>query len=227
MMRLIDRLKYVSISEKHELFLKKLRLCCVVFDFVAEPQLKEKEIKRQTLLEVVDYVISSESVIQEATKIVSTNLFSNQQWTNNKTPKAGDLEKAEEGSLNPSWPHLQIGKLYHQLINLIISYKTISEHMSSSFMSQNAVNNPETHGQQLHCAFQEFDPSINIAPDFHGQKLSHLDITSQLDYHLSEVRQEFNNIPSVKLDVSDESEFTTPSSVRVPPSAFLGPKCAL
>lgn len=90
------------------------------------------------------------------------------------------------------------------------------------------VNNSETHGQQLHCAFQEFDPSINTAPDFHAQKLSHLDITSQLDYHLSEVRQEFNNTPSsVKLDVSDESEFTTPSSVRVPPSAFLGPKCAL
>ncbi|WZZ48276.1 hypothetical protein YC2023_048383 [Brassica napus] len=86
-----------------------------------------------------------------------------------------------------------------------------------------AVNNSGTH-----CAFQEFDPSINTAPDFHGQKLSHLDITSQLDYHLSEVRQEFNNgTPSVKLDVPDESEFTTPSSVRVPPSAFLGPKCAL
>ena len=42
------------------------------------------------------------------------------------------------------------------------------------------------------------------------------------------MRQEFNNgTPSVKLDVPDESEFTTPSSVRVPPSAFLGPKCAL
>ncbi|KAJ0258369.1 Transcription factor VOZ2 [Hirschfeldia incana] len=93
---------------------------------------------------------------------------------------------------------------------------------------EDTVNNSETHGQQFHSAFQEFDPSINTGPDFHGQKLSHLDITSQLDYHLSEVRQEFNNTPSVKLDVPDESEFTTPLSVRVPPpSAFLGPKCAL
>ncbi|CAH8389797.1 unnamed protein product [Eruca vesicaria subsp. sativa] len=93
---------------------------------------------------------------------------------------------------------------------------------------EDAVNNAETHGQQqLHCGYQEFDPSINTAPDIHGQKLNHLDIASQLDYHLSEVRQEFNNTPSVKLDVPDESEFTTPSSVRVPPSAFLGPKCAL
>ncbi|KAG2309493.1 hypothetical protein Bca52824_029241 [Brassica carinata] len=101
---------------------------------------------------------------------------------------------------------------------------------SSGF--EDAVNNTQPHDQQLHFAFQEFDPSINTAPDFHGQKLTSLDITSQLDYHLSEVRQEFNSSPSVKLDVSDASEnyteFTTPQSVRVPPpSAFLGPKCAL
>lgn len=100
-----------------------------------------------------------------------------------------------------------------------------------SFLSQDAVNNTESQGQQLHYAFQELDPSINTAPDFHDQKLSSLDIASQLDYHLSEIRQEFENSPSVKLDVPEEfenyTEFTTPSSVCVPPSAFLGPKCAL
>ncbi|KAG2261487.1 hypothetical protein Bca52824_068566 [Brassica carinata] len=131
----LPRLKDVSISEKQELFLKKLRLCCVVFDFVAEPQrnLKEKEIKRQTLLEVVDYVISSsgnngkfpEPVIQEAARMVSANLFSNphQQWKN-KTPAeaAGDLEEQEEGSLNPSWPHLQI--VYEFLLRLVASPNT-------------------------------------------------------------------------------------------------------
>ncbi|CAF2090353.1 BnaA06g33170D [Brassica napus] len=128
----LPRLKDVSISEKQELFLKKLRLCCVVFDFAAEPQrnLKEKEIKRQTLLEVVDYVISSgngkfpEPVIQEATRMVSANLFSNphqQQWKN-KTPEAGDLEEQEEGSLNPSWPHLQI--VYEFLLRVVASPNT-------------------------------------------------------------------------------------------------------
>ncbi|CAN7063030.1 unnamed protein product [Brassica rapa subsp. trilocularis] len=89
-------------------------------------------------------------------------------------------------------------------------------------------NNTQPHDQQLHFAFQEFDPSINTAPDFHVQ--SNLDIASQLDYHLSEVRQEFNSSPSVKLDASENyTDFTTPQSVCVPPppSAFLGPKCAL
>lgn len=129
----LPRLRDVSISEKQELFLKKLRLCCVVFDFVSEPQgnFKEKEIKRQTLLEVVDYVISSgnngkfpEQVIQEATKMVSTNLFCNnthQQWKN-KTPEGLDLEQEEEVSLNPSWPHLQI--VYEFLLRLVASPNT-------------------------------------------------------------------------------------------------------
>ncbi|KAJ0237915.1 Serine/threonine protein phosphatase 2A 55 kDa regulatory subunit B' delta isoform [Hirschfeldia incana] len=129
----LPRLRDVPISEKQELFLKKLRLCSAVFDFVSEPQLnlKEKEIKRQTLLEAVDYVISSgnnakfpEPVIQEATNMVSANLFSNnQQWKNNKTPEGLDSEDAEEGvSLNPSWPHLQI--VYEFLLRLVASPNT-------------------------------------------------------------------------------------------------------
>ncbi|CDY40986.1 BnaA02g27760D [Brassica napus] len=129
----LPRLRDVPISEKQELFLKKLRLCCVVFDFVSEPQLnlKEKEIKRQTLLEVVDYVISSgnakfpEQVIQEATKMVSANLFSSNthQQCKNKTPEGLDLEEEQEGgSLNPSWPHLQI--VYEFLLRLVASPNT-------------------------------------------------------------------------------------------------------
>ncbi|KAL1187975.1 Transcription factor VOZ2 [Cardamine amara subsp. amara] len=96
---------------------------------------------------------------------------------------------------------------------------------------EDAVNNTETHGQQLHYEFEGFDPNINTAPDFSDQKLSNLDITSQLDYIYSEVPQELDNSSSIKFDSSEEienyAEFTTPSSVRVPPSAFLGPKCAL
>jgi hypothetical protein len=97
---------------------------------------------------------------------------------------------------------------------------------------EDALNSTETHGQQLHYGYEGFDPSINSAPDFHDQKLSsNLDITSQYDYIFSEVRQELDNSPSTKLDSSEEidnfAEFSTPSSVRVPPSAFLGPKCAL
>ena len=68
-------------SEKKNLFIRKLNLCCVVFDFIDPTKnLKEKDIKRQTLLELVDYVTSAngkftETVTQEAIKMVSVNLF--------------------------------------------------------------------------------------------------------------------------------------------------------
>ncbi|KAH0921418.1 hypothetical protein HID58_021436 [Brassica napus] len=75
---------------------------------------KEKEIKRQTLLELVDYVATangkfSESVIQEAVRMVSVNIFRtlNPQPRENKVIDALDLEE-EEPSMDPSWPHLQL-----------------------------------------------------------------------------------------------------------------------
>ncbi|CBI27539.3 unnamed protein product, partial [Vitis vinifera] len=69
----------VPSSEKQNLFIGKLNLCCVVFDFTDPTKnIKEKEIKRQTLLELVDYVTSASGKFTE-------------------TP-----------SIDPAWPHLQI-----------------------------------------------------------------------------------------------------------------------
>lgn len=44
-------------NERNELFVQKLRQCCVLFDFASEPlsDLKWKEVKRTTLLELVEY----------------------------------------------------------------------------------------------------------------------------------------------------------------------------
>lgn len=53
-------------SEKQSLLVKKLNLCCVLFDFTDPTKhLKEKEIKRQTLLEVVDYLTSANGKFSE------------------------------------------------------------------------------------------------------------------------------------------------------------------
>ncbi|XP_038885138.1 serine/threonine protein phosphatase 2A 57 kDa regulatory subunit B' theta isoform-like [Benincasa hispida] len=105
----------VPSSEKPNLFVKKLNLCCFLFDF-SDPtkHLKEKEIKRQTLLEIVDYVTSvnskfTETVIQEVIKMVSINLFRTMspQPRESKIVEGFDLEE-EEPSMDPAWPHLQI-----------------------------------------------------------------------------------------------------------------------
>lgn len=54
--------------EREELFIQKLRQCCVLFDFVADPlsDLKWKEVKRGALLEMVEYLTSQRGVITDA-----------------------------------------------------------------------------------------------------------------------------------------------------------------
>nr|DAD34332.1 TPA_asm: hypothetical protein HUJ06_004972 [Nelumbo nucifera] len=114
----------VPSSEKQNLFIRKLNLCCVIFDFTDPTKnLKEKDIKRQTLLELVDYVTSAngkftEIVMQEMTKMVSVNLFRSltSPPRENKVLEAFDLEE-EEPSMDPAWPHLQF--IYEFLLRLL------------------------------------------------------------------------------------------------------------
>lgn len=57
----------VSTSEQEDLFIRKLRQCCVPFDFM-DPvaDLKGKEVKRCTLNELVDYITGGRGVLTEA-----------------------------------------------------------------------------------------------------------------------------------------------------------------
>ncbi|XP_057484812.1 serine/threonine protein phosphatase 2A 57 kDa regulatory subunit B' theta isoform-like isoform X1 [Actinidia eriantha] len=113
-------------SEKQDLFIRKLNLCCVVFDFTDPTKnLKEKEIKRQTLVELVDYVTSvngkfTEPAVQEIVKMVSINLFRTliPQPRENKVLEAFDVEE-EEPMMDPAWPHLQI--VYEFLLRFVAS----------------------------------------------------------------------------------------------------------
>ncbi|KAG8640038.1 serine/threonine protein phosphatase 2A 57 kDa regulatory subunit B' theta isoform [Manihot esculenta] len=121
--------KDVPNSEKQNLFIRKLNLCCVVFDFIDPTKgLKEKDIKRQTLVELVDYVTSAngkftETVLQEVIKMVSVNLFRslNPQPRDNKVLQAFDLEE-EEPLMDPAWPHLQI--VYEFFLRFVASPET-------------------------------------------------------------------------------------------------------
>lgn len=56
----------VSAAEREELFIQKLRQCCVLFDFT-EPlsDLKWKEVKRTALHEMVEYLTNEHNVITE------------------------------------------------------------------------------------------------------------------------------------------------------------------
>ena len=54
-------------NERQELFIQKLRQCCVLFDFESDPlsDLKWKEVKRMSLTEMIEYVNKNKDVITE------------------------------------------------------------------------------------------------------------------------------------------------------------------
>ncbi|PWA49924.1 Armadillo-type fold [Artemisia annua] len=119
----------VSSSEKHSLFIKKMSMCCVVFDF-NDPlkSSKEKDVKKQTLLELVEYVSSvsskfNEVTMLEITKMVSANLFRSLPKLSNesKLPDIYDQED-DEFVMDPSWPHLQV--VYEFLLRFVASSET-------------------------------------------------------------------------------------------------------
>ncbi|KAE8685257.1 Serine/threonine protein phosphatase 2A 59 kDa regulatory subunit B' gamma isoform [Hibiscus syriacus] len=116
-------------SEKQNLFLRKLGMCYVVFDF-SDPSknLKEKDIKRQMLLELVDYVSSvstkfNEVAMQEIARMVAANLFRTFPSPNHdsKIIETYDAED-EEPAMDPAWPHLQI--VYELLLRFVVSPET-------------------------------------------------------------------------------------------------------
>ncbi|CAN6448992.1 unnamed protein product [Victoria cruziana] len=111
-------------SEKQNLFIKKLNMCCIVFDFSDPAKFsKEKDIKRQMLLEIVDYIATAngkftEVVMQEIAKMVAANLFRTLPSSphDSKPVELFELEE-EEPMMDPAWPHLQI--VYEFLLRLL------------------------------------------------------------------------------------------------------------
>lgn len=103
----------VSPAEKQYLFVQKLHLCAFTFDFTDQTKsVREKEMKRQTLLELVDYANSgtgkfTEQVSEDIVFMLSNNLFRTLPPPRTHEVENYDAEE-EEPSLDPAWPHLQV-----------------------------------------------------------------------------------------------------------------------
>lgn len=126
--RSLPSFKDVPNTEKQNLFNEKLDLCCAQFDFTDPTKnIKEKEIKRQTLVELVDYIASasgkfSEASMQEITKMVSANLFRTLSTPPRDNKVDGFDVDEEEPVMDPAWPHLQI--VYELFLRFIQSQET-------------------------------------------------------------------------------------------------------
>nr|CAD7395743.1 unnamed protein product [Timema cristinae] len=116
-------LKDATSNEREELFVQKIRQCCVLFDFVADPlsDLKWKEVKRAALHEMVEFVTTQRGVISDAiypetVNMVSpvflkvefaVNLFRTLPPSSNPNGAEFDPEE-DEPTLEAAWPHLQL-----------------------------------------------------------------------------------------------------------------------
>lgn len=119
----------VPVPERQTLFLRKLQICCFQFDFTDTlKNAREKEIKRQTLLELVDFIQSgsgkiNETCQEEMVKMISVNIFRCLPPASheNTGQEPADPEE-EEPYLEPCWPHLQL--VYELLLRYVVPSDT-------------------------------------------------------------------------------------------------------
>ncbi|KAK4793156.1 hypothetical protein SAY86_023591 [Trapa natans] len=119
----------VPSSERPNLFIRKLSMCCVLFDF-NDPSKnpREKDIKRQTLLELVDYISSvtskfNEVTMQEIAKMVAENLFRTFPSSSRDNSLVDMFDPEEEDPTpEPAWPHIQV--VYELLLRFVTSTET-------------------------------------------------------------------------------------------------------
>ncbi|KAL5709897.1 hypothetical protein ACHQM5_020526 [Ranunculus cassubicifolius] len=119
----------VAVSDRQNLFIRKLQLCCIHFDFGDTLKLvREKETKRQTLHELVDFIQSGSGKInevcqEELIRMISVNIFRclPPAAHENTGVEVTDPEE-DEPFLDPSWPHLQL--VYELLLRYVVSSDT-------------------------------------------------------------------------------------------------------
>jgi len=118
--------KDVASSERQALFIKKLRLCSQPMDFSEASDVRDKEIKRLNLLEIMDYINNTKNVFNEQTfgeitEMISANLFRG--LAPSQTPANVQYDPEEdEPVLEASWPHLQY--VYEFLLRFVVSNET-------------------------------------------------------------------------------------------------------
>ncbi|KAF5748629.1 Serine/threonine protein phosphatase 2A 57 kDa regulatory subunit B' iota isoform 1 [Tripterygium wilfordii] len=128
--------KDVSNQQKQNLFISKLNMCCEVSD-VNDPDKNsvEQDLKRQTLLELVDFVSTgsakfTDPAIAAMSKMCSINLFRVFPPKCRSNSSGGEAED-EEPLFDPAWSHLQI---VYELLLRFISYSNLDVKVAKKFV---------------------------------------------------------------------------------------------
>jgi len=119
----------VPVSERQNIFLRKLHVCCFSLDFTDTlKSVREKEIKRQALMELVEFIQSgsgkiSENCQEEMIRMISINIFRCLPPASHENTGTEPTDpEEEEPCLEPAWPHLQL--VYELLLRYVVSSDT-------------------------------------------------------------------------------------------------------
>lgn len=132
----LPHLKDTALQRREALFQQKLELCSVIFNFDDPTSDKRgKDLKRQTLLELVDYVnnpggqkIFTEALMPDIMAMVSANIC------RALPPQTEDFDPEEdEPVLEASWPHLQV--VYEFFLRFIVSGE-VNAKVAKKFVDQ-------------------------------------------------------------------------------------------
>jgi len=132
-------------EEKRTLFLHKLALCRVVFDFlppVTEQEAQAIEKKRLILNDLVEYISTQDWFSEEALihllHMIKCNLFRglpSNHGQDNSESLIGELD--EDAFQDPAWPHLHL--IYEVLLRFLLSpnanKKIMKKHLSGLFLN--------------------------------------------------------------------------------------------
>lgn len=129
--------KDVSNSQKQNLFVSKLNLCCEVHEF-SDPD--KQDLKRQALIELVDFVSSgsakfSEPAIAAVCKMCAVNLFRIFPPKYRSNCSGGEVED-EEPMFDPAWSHLQI---VYDLLLRFISYGSLDAKVAKKYIDHSFI----------------------------------------------------------------------------------------
>jgi serine/threonine-protein phosphatase 2A regulatory subunit B' len=136
----LPKLREAPLAERTELFRKKMQVCSALFDFHSDVNQKDKEAKRQTLLEIVEYVNNTrncfnESLMQDVVSMVGANIFRALPTKDRSVMSIYDPED-EEPTLERAWPHLQI--VYEFFLRFVVS-NDVDPKIAKRFVDQNFV----------------------------------------------------------------------------------------
>jgi hypothetical protein len=122
----LPHFKDLAAADKQALFIKKLHLCAFTFDFTDQTKhVREKEVKRQTLLELVDYVNTGENCFPMFERgdvdschvlrvLVYKGRFEGYSWVGTNFCKIPDFWKDHHFAfitISGSGPFLEVGRL--------------------------------------------------------------------------------------------------------------------